>query len=84
MAPYAGMYLRLAISKSDFPQLLRVSPDGPEPLRPLPQVGLVVRDADVYDDVVLPSALARLGAPGHGLDDELDRLKAAARGAVDR
>jgi hypothetical protein len=66
MTPYAGTYLpldgsprhdpirnpqALAISKSDFPEPLRLAPDGPELLGPLSQIGLVVPDVNVEDVV---------------------------------
>src|SRR5512147_930579 len=72
----------LAISKSDLPELLRLPPDRAQPLRPLPQVGLVIRDAHVHDVVVAAPRVARLGKPGHGLDDELHGLETAAGGRV--
>jgi hypothetical protein len=66
MTLYAGTYLPLdgsplhdpirnsqplAIAKSDFPEPLRLAPDGPEPLGPIPQIGLLVPDAHVADVV---------------------------------
>jgi hypothetical protein len=53
----------LAISKSDFPEPLRLPPDSAQPLGSFPQFSLVVRDAHVADIVVPPPGSAPVTAP---------------------
>jgi hypothetical protein len=99
MAPYAGTYLLLdgyslhdtildpqplAISKSDFPEPLRLAPDGPQPPGPLSQIRLVVPDTHVDDVVVAAPRQSPARLPGHGCDDELHGLEATlVRGVID-
>ena len=66
-----------------FPQPLLGPPHRAEAPGALAQVDLVEGDAHSDDLVVAPARATRARGPGHGLDDQLDGLQAAAgRGVV--